>query len=151
MSVKCATKKLLGETTLVQERHVVQLSIIHCADMPLKREKLSAADVKQIRQRIEVARKYWEKTWKTKDLMFARLYRGDLTGRGSTMIDLPQPLADNVQLNYLKRLVELKVAGLAAERPTFRFRPRGGGRMPSRVRESMARVWEAYIPYLWRE
>jgi len=118
---------------------------------PAKREKLSASDIKQIRQRIEVARKYWEKTWKTKDLMYAQLYRGDFFRRGTTMTDLPQPLADNVQLNYLKRLCKLKVAALAAERPIFRFRPRGGGKMPFRVREAMARVWEAYIPYVWRE
>ena len=110
-----------------------------------KTEKLSPSDLRQIRQRINVAQKYYDQCWAQRDQRHAKLYRGDF------IQELPVTLQDSVNLNYLKRLVKLKVAGLAAETPILRFRPRGGGKVPFGIREAMARVWEAYIPYVWRE
>lgn len=108
-------------------------------------EKLSAQDIRQIRTRIDVARKYYAQCWEQRDTRHAKLYKGDF------IQELPVTLQDSVNMNYLKRLVKLKVAGLASEAPILRFRPRGGGKVPFGIREAMARVWEAYIPYVWRE
>lgn len=124
-------------------------TVIPCAGRVVadrkKSEKLSRSDIRQIRTRIDVARKYYMQCWDQRDQRHAKLYKGDF------IQELPVTLQDSVNMNYLKRLVKMKVSGLAAEAPILRFRPRGGGKVPFGIREAMARVWEAYIPYVWRE
>lgn len=112
-----------------------------------KRLKLSRADLKKIRNRIDIARKYAEQTWLQRDTLHAALYRGNF----DQILEGVLP-TDRAVFNYLGRLVKLKTAALAAEPPLLRFKPRGDtSQFPLALREALARVWEVYIPYLWRE
>lgn len=114
--------------------------------------RFSRADTQQVTQRLEVAKKYYEQTFRARDRAHLNLYVGQHWKElGGAEASLASILLDNVTLNYIGRDIDLKVAGLAAEPPIFRFKPRGTSYLPYRVREMLARVWEVYLPYVWRE
>ena len=104
----------------------------------------SKADYKRIYERITLAKNYHDRVWQTRDKAFFDLYR-----QGYTTVTSPETnttgLLDRAVLNYIGRDVDLKVAALAHEPPVFRHRPR---KIES---EQLAAVWDAVLPYVWRE
>lgn len=118
----------------------------------MAKPRFSKSDTQKVTQRIEVAKKYYEQTFRARDKAHLNLYVGQHWKElGGAEASLSSILLDNVTLNYIGRDIDLKVAGLAAEPPIFRFKPRGTSYFPYRVREMLARVWEVYLPYVWRE
>jgi len=105
-----------------------------------KKVRFSTDDTKEVNDRIRLARKYAEDTWGTRDEKWAKYYKGkhpvEFTGASVT---------DYVVHNYVGRIVDLKSAGLAAQPPSLRFRP------SKPEFEELSKVWEVYMPYVWRE
>lgn len=117
----------------------------------MPKPRFSRSDTKTVKNRIEVARQYYSQTFETRDKAHLNLYVGQHWKELGGAEGLISSSMDNVTENHIGRDIDLKVAGLAAEPPVFRFKPRGISHRAFAVRETLARVWEVYIPYIWRE
>lgn len=104
----------------------------------------SKKDYKRIFDRITLAKHYAERVWTARDRAHSDLYRQGYTTQTSSDTSVAGIL-DRAVLNYIGRDVDLKIAGLASEPPLFRCRPR------KIETEALAAVWDAVLPYVWRE
>src|SRR4030067_2859667 len=111
----------------------------------LARARFGKTDTKRVTDRIAVARKYYTQTFEAKDKAHLNLYVGQHWKELGGAEALLSPMMDNVTENHIGNDIDLKVAGLAAEPPVFRFKPRGISHFPYATRETLARVWEVYI------